>query len=98
MPIEFIGSLVNGSAANFRSGGYDSGYPARMARLHEEAGFDRLLIGHSSSAPDGFTGADPVPTPTSSQKVLRAPGPGFVAPPVPPRQYATLDAFHPGRV
>ena len=24
MPIEFIGSLVNGSAANFRSGGYDS--------------------------------------------------------------------------
>ena len=32
MPIEFIGSLVNGSAANFaRSGGDDSDYPSWKA-------------------------------------------------------------------
>jgi hypothetical protein len=44
MSIEFIGSLVNASAANSfaRSGGSDADYPARMARLHEDSGFDRL--------------------------------------------------------
>jgi alkanesulfonate monooxygenase len=99
MPIEFIGSLVNGSAANFaRSGGYDSDYPARMARLHEEAGFDRLLVGHSSSSPDGFTVANTVLNATTRLGVLLAHRPGFVAPTVAARQYATLDAFHPGRV
>jgi alkanesulfonate monooxygenase len=98
MPIEFIGSLVNGSAANFRPGGYDTGYPARMARLHEEAGFDRLLVGHSSSSPDGFTVAGTVLNGTTRLGVLLAHRPGFVAPTVAARQYATLDAFHPGRV
>jgi alkanesulfonate monooxygenase len=99
MPIEFIGSLVNGSAANFaRSGGYDSDYPSRMARLHEEAGFDRLLVGHSSSSPDGFTVAGTVLNATTRLGVLLAHRPGFVAPTVAARQYATLDAFHPGRV
>jgi alkanesulfonate monooxygenase len=98
MPIEIIGSLVNGSAANFRPGGYDSDYPARMARLHEEAGFDRLLVGHSSSAPDGLTVADTVLNATTRLGVLLAHRPGFVAPTVAARQYATLDAFHPGRV
>jgi len=98
MPIEFIGSLVNGSAANFRPGGYDSDYPARMARLHEEAGFDRLLVGHSASSPDGLTVADTVLNATTRLGVLLAHRPGFVAPTVAARQYATLDAFHPGRV
>jgi alkanesulfonate monooxygenase len=99
MAIEFIGSLVNGSAANFaRSGGYDSDYPRRMARLHEEAGFDRLLVGHSSNSPDGFTVADTVLNATTRLGVLLAHRPGFIAPTVAARQYATLEAFHPGRV
>jgi alkanesulfonate monooxygenase len=100
MSIEFIGSLVNASARNSfaRSGGTDADYPARMARLHEESGFDRLLVGHSSSSPDGFTVADTVLNATSRLGVLLAHRPGFVAPTVAARQYATLDAFHPGRV
>src|SRR5580692_1753190 len=100
MSIEFIGSLVNASAHNSfaRSGGSDADYPARMARLHEESGFDRLLVGHSSSSPDGFTVADTVLKATSRLGVLLAHRPGFVAPTVAARQYATLDAFHPGRV
>jgi alkanesulfonate monooxygenase len=100
MSIEFIGSLVNASAHNSfaRSGGTDADYPARMARLHEESGFDRLLVGHSSSSPDGFTVADTVLNATSRLGVLLAHRPGFVAPTVAARQYATLDAFHPGRV
>jgi alkanesulfonate monooxygenase len=100
MSIEFIGSLVNASAGNAfaASGGADAQYPARTARLHEESGFDRLLVGHSSSAPDGFTIADTVLNATTRLGVLLAHRPGLVAPTVAARQYATLDAFHPGRV
>jgi alkanesulfonate monooxygenase len=97
MAIEFIGSLVNGSP---RGPGLaaDPEYPARMAGLHEESGFDRLLVGQSSSAPDGFAVANQVLTTTSRLGVLLAHRPGFVAPTVAARQYATLEAFHPGRV
>ena len=100
MSIEFIGSLVNASVNNSfaRSGGTDADYPARMARLHEESGFDRLLVGHSSGSPDGFTVADTVLNASTRLGVLLAHRPGFVAPTVAARQYATLDAFHPGRV
>jgi alkanesulfonate monooxygenase len=51
-----------------------------MARLHEQSGFDRLLVGHSSSSPDGFTVADTVLNVTSRLGVLLAHRPGFVAP------------------
>jgi alkanesulfonate monooxygenase len=106
MPIEFIGSLVNAALRSpaSGSGGPDSGlaadpdYPVRMAGLHEESGFDRLLVGHSSSSPDGFTVAGQVLATTSRLAVLLAHRPGFVAPTVAARQYATLDAFYPGRV
>jgi alkanesulfonate monooxygenase len=105
MAIEFIGSLVNGSLrGSSASGELNSGlatdpeYPARMASLHEESGFDRLLVGHSSSAPDGFTVASQVLTTTSRLGVLLAHRPGFVAPTIAARQYATLEAFYPGRV
>jgi alkanesulfonate monooxygenase len=106
MAIEFIGSLVNGSLRDPSSPGglgssaltTDPDYPARMARFHEESGFDRLLVGHSSSSPDGFSVANQVLTVTSELGVLLAHRPGFVAPTVAARQYATLEAFHPGRV
>jgi alkanesulfonate monooxygenase len=106
MAVEFIGSLVNGShRAKAGSSGRgasglaeDPAYPARMARIHEDAGFDRLLVGHSSGAPDGFTVADQVLAATTTLGVLLAHRPGFVSPTVVARQYATLDAFHPGRV
>jgi alkanesulfonate monooxygenase len=94
MPIEFIGSLVNGSSDLAT----DPDYPARMARLHEESGFDRLLVGQSSSSPDGFSVASQVLGGSSRLAVLLAHRPGFVAPTIAARQYATLEAFYPGRV
>jgi alkanesulfonate monooxygenase len=105
-PVEFIGSLVNGSLrAQAGSSGRgasvlaeDPGYPARMARIHEDAGFDRLLVGHSSGAPDGFAVANQLLAATTGLGTLLAHRPGFVSPTIVARQYATLDAFHPGRV
>jgi alkanesulfonate monooxygenase len=80
MAIEFIGSLVNAAlrSPSSTSGGpasalaTDPGYPARMAVLHERSGFDRLLVGHSSSSPDGFTVANQVLKATSRLAVLLA--------------------------
>jgi alkanesulfonate monooxygenase len=76
----------------------DPEYPLQVASLLEEAGFDRLLIGHSPSAPDGLLVANEVLTTTSRLGVLVTQIPGLVAPTVAARQYATLAAFHPGRV
>jgi alkanesulfonate monooxygenase len=74
------------------------GYLRDLARAHEEAGFDRILVAHSSASPDGFTVADQILTHTDRLGVLLAHRPGFVAPTLAARKFATLDAFHPGRV
>jgi alkanesulfonate monooxygenase len=106
MAIEFIGSLASAAlrgaspapAVLSSALATDPEYPARLAGLHEESGFDRLLVGQSSSSPDGFSVANQVLTTTSRLAVLLAHRPGVVAPTVAARQYATLEAFHPGRV
>ena len=57
-----------------------------------------MLVAHSSASPDGFTVADQVLSRTQRLGVLLAHRPGFVAPTYAARKFATLDAFHPGRV
>ncbi len=73
-------------------------FAAELARAHEASGFDRVLIAHSSSSIDGFVLADQTLEATESLKVLLAHRPGFWSPTIAARAYATLDAFHPGRV
>jgi alkanesulfonate monooxygenase len=73
-------------------------YLHRIARAHEQSGFDRVLVLQTSSTPDGFIVADQVLNVTSRLGVLLAHRPGFVAPTVAARKFATLDALHPGRV
>ena len=76
----------------------DKDFAAELARTHEASGFDRVLIAHSSSSIDGFVLADQTLEATGTLKVLLAHRPGFWAPTIAARAYATLDAFHPGRV
>ncbi|WP_298515775.1 LLM class flavin-dependent oxidoreductase [uncultured Nocardioides sp.] len=73
-------------------------FAAELARAHEASGFDRVLIAHSSASIDGFVLADQTLEATEKLKVLLAHRPGFWAPTIAARAYATLDAFHPGRV
>lgn len=93
MAIEFIGSL--GGQADLAA---DPEYPARMGGLHEEAGFDRLLVDCPAGSADPVAVANQVLTTTSGLGVLLAHRPGSVAPTIAARQFATLEAFHPGRV
>jgi alkanesulfonate monooxygenase len=55
-------------------------YLRALAKAHEDAGFDRVLVAHSSASPDGFIVADQVLTGTDRLGVLLAHRPGFVAP------------------
>jgi alkanesulfonate monooxygenase len=75
----------------------DVPFTREFARVHEAAGFDRVLIGYYSDAPDGFIVAADVLAHTERLGVLLAHRPGFVAPTVAARKLATLDLFSGGR-
>ncbi len=95
MTVEFIGSVVR---ARQGPTGSDPDYPVKAAARVDDAGFDQLLIGYSSTAPDGLLVANEVLTTTSRLGVVVTQLPGLIAPTVAARQFATLAAFHPGRV
>jgi alkanesulfonate monooxygenase len=76
----------------------DKTYVGVFARAHEYAGFDRVLIGYFSNAPDGFQVAAYAAQQTSKLKFLLAHRPGFTAPTLAARQLASLDQFSDGRL
>jgi alkanesulfonate monooxygenase len=103
MPVEFIGiaSTRPGSeteTAAVSGPAVQLDYLKDLALAHEESGFDRVLVAHSSASVDGFTVADQILTHTTRLAVLLAHRPGFVSPTYAARKYATIDAFHPGRI
>jgi alkanesulfonate monooxygenase len=94
--VEFIGQLSTryGSEIHPPSGPpLDVGFVRRFAAAHEEAGFDRVLVGHSASSPDGLQVAAALAASTERLGFLIAHRPGFVAPTLAARSFATLDAF-----
>ncbi len=101
MPVEFIGMIGTRDESETRlTPGpiIDRGYVRRFARAHEDAGFDRVLIGYSSSLPDGTQVAAYAAAHTERLSFLVAHRPGFVAPTLAARTFATLDQFTGGRI
>jgi alkanesulfonate monooxygenase len=99
MAIEFIGIMhtQDSSEVIVPSGPtVQPDYVKQLALAHEAAGFDRVLVAQMSSMPDGFTVASEVLNATTKLGVLLAHRPGFIAPTIAARMYATIDAFHPG--
>lgn len=94
MPIELLGMIATtaGSESKAVAGPLiDPAYVREFSRAHEEAGFDRVLIGYSASSPDGFAVASAALHATERLKVLIAHRPGFVAPTIVARKLVTLD-------
>ena len=84
VPVEFIG-IAHTSDYSETNAALRSRRPARLPvpaspRVHEQSGFDRVLVAHSSSMPDGFTVASQVLNATERLGVLLAHRPGFIAP------------------
>ncbi len=101
MPVEFIGMISTRDQSEVRrSSGpaVDRDYVRRFARAHEDAGFDRVLIGYASSEPDGTQVAAYAAAHTDRLSFLVAHRPGFVAPTLAARTFATLDQFTGGRI
>src|SRR3984885_13542141 len=101
MPVEFIGMIgtKNESEIRLTAGPViDPDYVKRFARAHEDAGFDRVLIGYSSTRPDGTQVAAYAAAHTERLSFLVAHRPGFVAPTLAARTFATLDQFTGGRI
>jgi alkanesulfonate monooxygenase len=101
MPVEFIGMIGTRDQSETRPARgpvIDRDYLRRFARAHEDAGFDRVLIGYSSSQPDGLQVAGYAASQTDRLSYLVAHRPGFMAPSVAARAFATLDTLAGGRI
>jgi alkanesulfonate monooxygenase len=77
---------------------FDRDYIRDFAQASEAGGFDRVLVGYFSDAPDGFLVAAHAAACTERLGFLLAHRPGFVAPTLAARQLATLDQLTNGRL
>src|SRR3954453_16038181 len=101
MPVEMIGWIaprVSSEIIPPSGPPFDAKVIAETARIHERAGFDRVLIGYFSDAPDGFLVGAHAASVTERLGFLLAHRPGFVAPPVAARKLATLDQLSDARL
>ena len=100
MPVEIIGWLapqVSSEIIPPSGPAFSADSIANVAKIHERADFDRVLIGYFSNAPDGFIIGAHAAHVTERLGFLLAHRPGFVAPTVAARKLATLDQLSEGR-
>ncbi len=101
MSVQFIGMIGHRlSSETIDASGpiFDKAYITRFAQVHEEAGFDRVLVGYWSDQPDGFLVTALAGLATSRIHFLLAHRPGFVAPTLAARKLATLEHLLDGRL
>jgi alkanesulfonate monooxygenase len=100
MTIEFIGMIHHRHASEIHPPGpllFDRGYVREFAQAAEVGGFDRVLVGYFSDGPDGFLLAAAAAAHTERLGFLVAHRPGFIAPTLAARKFATLDQVTGGR-
>ncbi len=101
MPVDFFGMISHRLASEVippRAPIFDHDFIRDFAQAHERGGFDRILIGYYSNAPDGFLVAAHAAASTERLGLLLAHRPGFVSPTVAARKLATLDHLSRGRL
>ncbi len=100
MSVEFIGYISHADQSEIRpakGAALDQNHVVRTAQAHEAAGFDRVLVAHHSSNPDGILLAAYAATQTSTLQFMIANRPGFIAPTYAARLFATFDQLTNGR-
>ena len=99
--VEFIGYIATHESSEIKPAAeprVDPAYVATVANAHEAAGFDRALVAFHSTAPDSLLVASHALAATRRLHLMIAHRPGFTAPTVAARQFATLDQLSGGRV
>lgn len=100
MPVEFLGMAANhdGSETTSRSAGaLDLRYAARLARAHEDNGWDRILFAYHSGSPDPAQVATYLAGQTERLRLVVAHRPNTAAPTLTAKTLATLDVISGGR-
>jgi alkanesulfonate monooxygenase len=101
MPVEFLGIAAtnDGSETGARSGlSFDKDYTLRLARAHEENGWDRVLFAYGSGSPDPNIGAAYIASKTTTLQLLLAHRPNVSYPTFAAKTFATVDQVSDGRV
>jgi alkanesulfonate monooxygenase len=89
---EIKGPLVDGPVVDWMDGPViDPDYLVAISQAHDNAEFDRVLVGYGAVGPEGWAVASSVLNSTKKLKVLVAQRPGFIQPVVLARMAATLD-------
>jgi alkanesulfonate monooxygenase len=101
MPVEFIGFVGNHNASETIPGQgpvLDLDYVEALAKVQENGSFDRVLLAFNATSPECLLVAQHVTSVTKKLNVMIAHRPGFTAPTLAARQFATLDHISGGRV
>ncbi len=103
MPVKIIGMIgvappSNDATVHIITGGISPGYLKSFARAHERAGYDLVLVGYTSQSAEGISVASYAAAHTEQLGYLIAHRPGFVAPTLMARKFATFDQLWNGRL
>ncbi|MFH9071212.1 LLM class flavin-dependent oxidoreductase [Streptomyces alboflavus] len=101
MPVEFLGIAAtnDGSETTPRSGvSFDKEYTLRLARAHEDHGWDRVLFAYGSGSPIPAAAAGYLAAKVGSLQILLAHRPNVSYPTYAARTFATLDQISDGRL
>lgn len=101
MPIEIIGTFSHRDSSESHPapiGQIDTDFIRTLTQSFERNGFDRILIAQAASWPDGIVFASHLAAFTEKLKLMIAHRPGFIAPTMAARMFATLDGVSDGRV
>jgi alkanesulfonate monooxygenase len=100
MPVEFLGIAGTNAASEVtpRTGGsLDLDYTRRLARAHEDHGWDRILFAYHSGSPDPAAVAAYIAGHTERINLVLAHRPNVSAPTYAAKTFATLDHISGGR-
>ncbi|MGW1065123.1 LLM class flavin-dependent oxidoreductase [Streptomyces aureus] len=101
MPVEFLGIAAthDGSETTPRSGAaFDKEYTLRLARAHEDNGWDRVLFAYGSGSPDPAPAAAYIASRLDRLQILLAHRPNVSYPTFAAKTFATLDQISEGRL
>ncbi|MEU0839621.1 LLM class flavin-dependent oxidoreductase [Streptomyces sp. NPDC005962] len=101
MPVEFLGIAAthDGSETTPRSGAaFDKEYTLRLARAHEDHGWDRVLFAYGSGSADPAPAAAYIASRLDRLQILLAHRPNVSYPTYAAKTFATLDQISDGRL
>ncbi|MEU8921308.1 LLM class flavin-dependent oxidoreductase [Kitasatospora sp. NPDC048545] len=101
MPVEFLGIAATGDGSETTprtTAAFDRDYTLRLARAHEDHGWDRVLFAYGAGAPEPAASAAYLASHLDRLQILLAHRPNVSYPTFAAKTFATLDRISDGRL